>query len=85
MGESRAKTRTALTNVHQHGYDDVVHESEALSVGEDGVPQPEHVLQVELAPKKQTHPTPATWHRMRPCIGLNEEGGCTKRRAGAQC
>lgn len=51
--------RTSVSDVKQHGHEDVVHQVQSDAVGKQGVPHYQQVLERELAAKQQTDPPAA--------------------------
>lgn len=56
---ARALALTSVSDVEQHGHEDVVNQSQGEAIGEQGVPDHQEVLQWELSAKQQTHPPSA--------------------------
>lgn len=50
---------TGVSDVEQHGYEDVVHQVQGDAVSEKGIPHHQQVLKRKLAAKQQTHPPAA--------------------------
>lgn len=51
--------RTGVSDVEQHGHEDVVHQVQRDAVGEQSVPHHQQVLERELAAEEQTDPPAA--------------------------
>lgn len=51
--------RTGVSDVEQHGHEDVVHQVQSDAVSEESVPHHQQVLERKLAAEQQTHPPAA--------------------------
>lgn len=56
--------RTSVSDVEQHGNEDVVHQVQSDAVSEQGVPHHQQVLERELTAEQQAYP-PAAGHTDR--------------------
>lgn len=56
---ARPLALTSISDVEQHGHEDVVNQSQGEAVCEQGVPDHQEVLQRELSAEQQPHPPSA--------------------------
>lgn len=78
LDSSRKETeRTRVSDVEQHGHEDVVHQVQSDAVSEERVPHHQQVLERKLPAEEQTHP---------PAAGETPEVAvCTPRSASGAC